>query len=158
MNMKAAASRLGLQLAVLKRAKNADCPAFKESGVVDAAELKQWIADHPEVKTGDPHAAELMRIRIEREKDRARQERVAADTAEGKTIDKTLVRQLITRCILHMKTPLLAMPQKLSQRLSIMTDVIEIEQLLMAEARAIISDTQFDYGFLPCPACGAKVI
>lgn len=156
--MKAAASRLGIELAVLKRAKALDCPAFKESGVVDAAILETWLAEHPEVKTGDPNVAELLRIRIEREKDRARQERVAADLAEGKVIDKNLVRQITTRTVLHIKFKLLAMPAKLAQRMAIERDPVSIEQTLMAEARQIISDADFDYGFLPCPSCGEKVI
>lgn len=155
-SMAAAATRLQLDIEILKRAKALDCGAFNANGTVDTAQLAEWLAVHPEANINSV-ADELLRVRLEREKDKARQERIAADLAEGRVVNKSEGRQILTRCILEIKTKVLGLPKRVSQRLSIENDPIAIEQLLSAEVREVFSDLKFQYGPLACPHCAKPV-
>lgn len=161
---------------------------MKSNGTISAAELSDWtgytdrhhrdLADaghfpppvkglyqHPitiqalfKYAKADKAGSKMAAIKLARETDKGRQEKVSADLAEGKVIEKALVRQMITRCILNIKFKALGVAKKLAQRLAIETDPINVEQILNSEMRDVISDAQFDYGFVECPECGMKVI
>lgn len=93
--MQSAAGRLNLSLDVLKAAKDAGCDAFRERGSVDCDRLPKWLAEHPDILSGEPggmpskaiEQALLLRARRQREEHRLAVERreyvLAAEVRRG---------------------------------------------------------------------------
>lgn len=155
---RAAAARIGISVRILKKAKSADCPAFRERGSVDVKALKKWLAEHPEIEESDRIEEAIQQAKAEREFHRARILRVKTGLMTGELVKIDDMRVAITRMVTNLKFKILAQPKKLAQRIAIESDPAAIEQLLEKEAKDILASVHFPYGFTPCPECGKKVI
>lgn len=90
---------------------------------------------------------------LDRAKDKARQERVDADKAEELVVNKADMQRTVTRFAMALKFKCIALCKKVSTRMALKSDPIEIEQDLLAEMRDIFQSVKFDYGFSECPNC-----
>jgi hypothetical protein len=130
-SMRSAAAMLGYDISVVEAAKNAGCKAFVGSRV-DCFELEQWLADHPEIQTTATIANTLDQAELIQSISRALQRRDAYRKSRRELIEVEEVKATLTKCVAAVKTNLLAIPATNCQRLALMTDAIEIEQLLRA--------------------------
>lgn len=146
---------MGLPESFLSRAKAAGCEAFRSNGNVDVQALARWLADNP-VSTEEKQS-ELGAVQLARLRDKARRDRVAADLAEGKVIDRDQCKRAVTRYVTAVRNRVLGLAKRNAQRLAIETDPIAVEQHLEAETRAILTDLKFEFGLLACPNCGKEV-
>ena len=112
----------------------------------------QYRKEEAEKKHGELAAAKLSR-----EQDKARQERVAADTAEGSVVPMDVAKRAFVRFILAAKFKMLGMASRLAQKLSLTTDPITAGDILNTEVKAILTDLKSDLGKIECPFCKKEI-
>ena len=99
----------------------------------------------------------LAEAKLAREQDKARQDRVEADQAEGRVIDKDIAYREIVRFVLAIKFKLLGIPSRMSQKLALTTDPLTVSEMLTAEFRAVLTDLKSDLGKIECPICKKEI-
>lgn len=101
---------------------------------------------------------ELAMVKLEREQNKNRKEKVEADAAEGIVIPKLEAQRALTRFVAGLVHRLLPIPLRASQRLSLETEPRAIEALLLKEIReAIAGADEFKFGLLPCLKCKSQI-
>ena len=86
--MKAAAAGLGLNIAVVKRAKAAGCQAFRGSRVY-GAELQAFVASHPELMKAQPTGD----IKLQKLREEHRKLKLANDVKEGVLVSRAWIAE-----------------------------------------------------------------
>jgi len=101
----------------------------------------------------DQRRGAIKDVKLEREKEKLRAEKVAADRAEEIVVDRATGKQVVTRAFTALKFQVLTIPKKLSQRLALEADPVNVEAILTKEVRAPFENFQFDWGVMKCPTC-----
>lgn len=141
-DLDAAARLTGYTREQLQAWKAEGCPAFKAGNRIHLHEIPAWLADNPQA--GRESSAELVLAQIE-----VREALLRAANNEQKLAERRKlfakgddVRRSVVRSWLAMKLKLLALSQKMSQPLSLMSDPREIQQQLDAELCAALASIE----------------
>ena len=103
-----------------------------------------------------PTRSALTDVRLAREREKFRVEKIAADLAEGLVVPKEDGRRIVTRFVNGLKFSMLGLPKQLALVLSIESDPVKVEQAIAAAIREAwqANANGFAFGVLPCPHCG----
>jgi phage terminase Nu1 subunit (DNA packaging protein) len=146
--MTAAAAIVGLKIEVLQEAKNLGCAAFRSNGNVHIAALLKYLGTHPElVKDGksqslpaDLREEKLLKMRAER-----KSAELEYAKSIGEVVSMSKVSPLIMALAKMVRAKLRQIPDRCSQKYSLMTDPLEIKHDLITEIdNALRSMAEFD--------------
>ena len=131
-SMRAAAATLKVPIHVLKRLKDAGCPAFRGSRIY-INEVTAWLADPSNTQSMEADPADIDSAKLAVLVQRARLLRIHADREEGALVPLTEVRRVYTQAVHGAKSRLLRIPRRCAQRVAAITDWVQIEEILDTE-------------------------
>jgi len=139
--MTAAAAIVGLKIEVLQEAKNLGCAAFRSNGNVHIAALLKYLGTHPElVKDGksqslpaDLREEKLLKMRAERKSAELEYMKNIGDV-----VSMSKVSPLIMALAKMVRSKLRQIPDRCSQKYSLMTDSLAIKDDLRTEIDAAL--------------------
>lgn len=102
--------------------------------------------------------SEMSLVKLQREKDRGRKDKVDADKAEESVIDKATGQREATRFAAGLMHRVLAVPKRVSQRFALETDPQAIDSFLENELRLAVTEARkFEYGLAKCSKCKTEI-
>lgn len=102
--------------------------------------------------------SEMALVKLQREKDRGRKDKVEADKAEESVIDKATGQREATRFAAGLMHRVLAVPKRVSQRFALESEPQAIDTFLENELRLAVSEARkFEYGLVTCRKCKTEI-